>query len=806
MADITCNVCGGTDFHKESGFYYCNECQTQSQDIQERVFAIDEEEDGQLAAKVKSSKKIRRVKKTDERLTSWECYNYILRGLVDELIELGADVKLKKTVQILWFLYLHKLEVTNSANELPKLSAVNSKIDAEIVYGRSTKRKKRSRSTPSPTSVSDAESSSSRRERSKRRRSLVLAEYDEFNATLQSDETSLLNQSLSSLQSADSSKEKDKYLQYNKYARKELLKHISKNHLKVHMRDVNSTHTCHKMSYRSVSTTHVDSPAVVSRAKIFALLYLGLLINKDNVQLGDLMRFIKEGRLSYHHINHFFPEEVQDQLSSIRTWNENRAFLIHYRMRWMTAQMAHFLDVTQDVPMQNLINLCRRYCNELNLPDDVWGYGVNLISKTCPKMKFTSKSIVIPNYEGRVLSIITFVLKLILGLDDETEFHFSNLAKQINLRPDIATDERMFEWNDWIYHIRYRKLLLTHLHFPTNNLFSDGKSESPDLAINFLQSDFMKMDNDVKLTRESEIIKNLLEKFRDKQRGTAQVFPTFPTSLTPFRTYTETLLKLNVVKEEQGYLTDVLQWNFSNSLFKFLITPFQYLNEMYKDCKISLKHRGANKKVKIVKYKNMKMENNLWRKHAKKETFVHVSSNNSSSKRILMERCTRFESTVSERNTKDIVRNFCEHNVPSFEKHKKKLIKNFKKDKNVLNTIVGDYNNSTFNQSDSQIQSDDNIIVHYIPHERYWLKNLNVNYISSPEFLKFFQTFPTSFQDVMTECARIAELEMKELYDEFTNVEVYLCYVAKFTITDKNRSKIANRDLSNLISKATKNW
>lgn len=50
---LECEVCGGTDFHKESGHFYCNECQTQSQQVQEHVFEID---DG--SAKKTGTKKI----------------------------------------------------------------------------------------------------------------------------------------------------------------------------------------------------------------------------------------------------------------------------------------------------------------------------------------------------------------------------------------------------------------------------------------------------------------------------------------------------------------------------------------------------------------------------------------------------------------------------------------------------------------------------------------------------------------------------------------------------------------------------
>lgn len=43
--------------------------------------------------------------------TSWEQYNFILIGLANELIELGASMDTKMTLLQLWATYLGKLEV-----------------------------------------------------------------------------------------------------------------------------------------------------------------------------------------------------------------------------------------------------------------------------------------------------------------------------------------------------------------------------------------------------------------------------------------------------------------------------------------------------------------------------------------------------------------------------------------------------------------------------------------------------------------------------------------------------------------------
>lgn len=126
---MECNNCGGTDFYKEAGFFYCKECQIQSQDIQEHVFQDNVGEEGeQRQLQTKTSRKIQKDKNINEdKITSWEAYNYIILGLTEELINLGADRKLKQVVKILWLKYLEKLQVfKRGSNVLPKLQAVAS--------------------------------------------------------------------------------------------------------------------------------------------------------------------------------------------------------------------------------------------------------------------------------------------------------------------------------------------------------------------------------------------------------------------------------------------------------------------------------------------------------------------------------------------------------------------------------------------------------------------------------------------------------------------------------------------------------
>lgn len=124
-AQFNCEECGGTEKYLESGFYYCKECHMQAQEFREAVFESQEATGGAAGARLISKKKNGEHKKND-KISSYETYNYIILGLVNELIAFGAKKELRATVKLLWFRYLEKLKVIRDG--APKLPAVYSQM------------------------------------------------------------------------------------------------------------------------------------------------------------------------------------------------------------------------------------------------------------------------------------------------------------------------------------------------------------------------------------------------------------------------------------------------------------------------------------------------------------------------------------------------------------------------------------------------------------------------------------------------------------------------------------------------------
>lgn len=64
-----------------------------------------------------------------KKLLSWECYNFILLGLTNEIIELGAKPSLKIIVLQLWVQYLQFIEVAFTSKKFKKLPKLNTSIN-----------------------------------------------------------------------------------------------------------------------------------------------------------------------------------------------------------------------------------------------------------------------------------------------------------------------------------------------------------------------------------------------------------------------------------------------------------------------------------------------------------------------------------------------------------------------------------------------------------------------------------------------------------------------------------------------------
>ncbi|XP_039315147.1 uncharacterized protein LOC105201074 isoform X2 [Solenopsis invicta] len=480
---LKCGICGYSDFYKASGYFFCTICQTQSQDVGEEV---------ELELPIESTARLRKTKihrvKNDKT------------GLTNEFIELGISADIKITVLQLWARYLGKLEVAFiSAKEklIPKLARRYKKRDAEIIYGKvlsQTKSKKQRKSTNNiadsiPSACLNEETSL--RELNRNKKLMITADYDRFMQLQTSSERDVLStfsQSVYSTHSSTKQSCESMRIQFNSSAKEETsrIKNMAKKVPRYKRSKYKQSH---------VTTRYKTGPDLITPTKLWAILYLALRIHNQDIHLGDMIRYGREGRLSYYRLDRLIPPEVSLTKSDINFLS--RAMdITHKGMRRIIGQMAKFLGVTRII-CPDLLSLVNRYCTELALPKDISSYAERLISLFPPKMMFDKKSC-IPNYEGRAMAFIIVVLKTLLSLDDITENEISNVVDKINsaISDEGIYDTKLFSFREWQKYVECRRAVLINTHCPTKLKYNPNIPDVNSLFIKFLESIGSKTDRE----------------------------------------------------------------------------------------------------------------------------------------------------------------------------------------------------------------------------------------------------------------------------------------------------------------------
>ncbi|XP_043460845.1 TATA box-binding protein-associated factor RNA polymerase I subunit B [Leptopilina heterotoma] len=589
-----CEVCRSTNFEIIDGNFFCTQCFTQNDNIQENVreTRIDPTTRIRSIGRIKAKK----ADKPIEGWTSWELYNFVIYGLTNEAIELGAPSTIKLTVLQLWTAYLRKLEVAFTSKKkknVPKLAKIFNKRDAEIIYGKIEQRKKRKRrknGSSATSMVSSFQSSGSTSHRaSKKSLEISLAEeYEKASSANDSMSSFSANQSLVSLQSSFSQRSSNKSkLKFNKGARAEARK------IKVLSSKVSYSRR-RKSRKGQVTTRYKLGPQVITATKLWAILHLAFRIHGVNIHLSDMLRYGKEGHLSYYKMDHLIPQEVslsKENVSMLTPINE----LTHKGLRELSAGIANFLDVTFDTP--NFLSLAENYCLELQLPRGILLYTERLLALCSPKMIFHGQTFM-PNYEGRVMAFIIVVMKILFGMDGITEYEISRVAEKINMQAterDVLLS-KLFSFNEWQRFIECRKAVLSEVHFPSNRKYNPEAPGNSHLFLRFLG--LIQSKREGEQTPIVNTVKPIPELLR---KGFQSCFDTlnenlppmkeiaiFPASLTPQYSYIQQLLD-----DPYNDLPAILKINFYDTKVGYTTKP-DLLEQLASQCDIELKIIDTN--------------------------------------------------------------------------------------------------------------------------------------------------------------------------------------------------------------------
>ncbi|KAH8409708.1 hypothetical protein KR222_002435 [Zaprionus bogoriensis] len=459
MNDMECDVCGDRRFQEREGYYYCVECGTKKEQL--RAVEISAEDTFNDTSKQALQRSIRKPKAKegeggDNDITSWEFYNYVLRGFLEELIHMGAKPELKLMTLQVWAAYMSRMEVAFCKNNelgLPKLNVRVLARDARIIYNH--KRNKRKRERHNKATARGGDERANWREWRKTKRKLDMS-------GARSESTLPTAQSLQ--------------LQWSTLARKTLKQQMPLKHLDKHSVDSSGSMRCHPLNPKTRSLTHFDRNIYcLNISKLYVVLAIALNQVEDDIQLTDLLRLIDEEHLTSRYMLNYLPENVamhgKTLLKQMEFGHQQDKFRYKF-IRSHIAHMARFIDLN-GYQMPNLGALAQRYVLELNLPPVVGSYVGNLLELLPPNFKSRGAQNY-PRYEARVMAYIIYVLKLLFGLDDAKEHAISESAVQLNEQlAELAEQEGegegeeqaiapLFVYTEWMQFVELRKVLVSH--------------------------------------------------------------------------------------------------------------------------------------------------------------------------------------------------------------------------------------------------------------------------------------------------------------------------------------------------------
>lgn len=501
-----------------------------------------------------------------KKLTSWEEYNYILIGLVNEILEIWKIPNFKKTVLQIWITYLQQTEAaffSKKSFEGPKLLANYRDEDAHIIYNKKLPAKKKRVREYIRKKVEDCKTIKEKRLFVKRSVRNITKQLSESMKSESMNSSSFLS-SLSIDDIIAEHEEEELDIEFTKSA---------KNLKRKRKLDENDQA---KVIIRKF--TQSERAKVLNSKTLFVIISCALNICKSEVQIADLIRFSNEGKLSFHRMAKLLPEDYIELGIKFTYPNQKLHEFNVITDKAIRTRLINFInfipDIKHSLVMPDLISLVRKYCEDLNLPKDIAYFAENLIKFHPPQMKINRVSY--PNYEGRAIAYILFIMKLIFGIDNCREVEMSDSADNF----ENLTSRKIFNFIKWKEYIEYRKRILEKF-YPTSILNCDYDGTDPHEAYNALYESLqptshksqVKDSSKKKLTAAKDSLIQLTNKLITAHNETnhqEQLHKkySFPISLTPQKDN----FKIIIDHEKEFFINQELaEMNFSNHSLEYYL-------------------------------------------------------------------------------------------------------------------------------------------------------------------------------------------------------------------------------------------
>lgn len=289
----------------------------------------------------------------------------------------------------------------------------------------------------------------------------------------------------------------------------------------------------------------------VTKGLLTAILYIALNLDRSDIQLSHISRFINEGRLSIQNCSKFIPRELNTR--EIPRWS---SFIRCTRMNTSNCirniAMSVFKKLDLGTPLvPDLKKLIDSYITELCLPKEFKSLVFSLIHLLpCDFLEVdnrTKKSLVrIPDFEGVAMAYILIGLKMSFGLDDDYEVRLSEAVEKINNKHNYMKTyklgkysdrtDRLFSFREWCNFLQFRKTVLAKYYLPV--------AERHDLDVDdqvFMEHLDERSKRKIELG--DQVTMDILNKIPLDDSIGVIAKSEFPATLTPMTTYTEVVLE-----------------------------------------------------------------------------------------------------------------------------------------------------------------------------------------------------------------------------------------------------------------------
>lgn len=338
-------------------------------------------------------------------------------------------------------------------------------------------------------------------------------------------------------------------IKYSRRTRRKVRRKIPREHLIAHENDIGRKLKCHDFKDKEV----------LGRSFVYAILWLALNQIGDTLQISDLIRYAKESHIKLNNISIFLPPNVDSKQAVNHFRKSSNDNLTHNFLRTKALTVAKVIGI-RNVVQPDLVMLCERYCKDLCIPPAIAEMAKKLLAFHPPQMKTNESATLfrtVPNFEGRAMAYIIFLLKMFFGLDDKREKEISTSAQTINdtLQTNDSKQSDLFVWTEWVEYIEMRNTILSQCHYPTAMQIDPNTNMHTDMLVDFLKrsnedSSYQEKYRKTEMENIRLIFNQIVQLHEQNAKPNIKPSCHFHPSLTPFSSYMEQIAADRSIKSK----------------------------------------------------------------------------------------------------------------------------------------------------------------------------------------------------------------------------------------------------------------